>query len=111
MNLSETADTHVLANVDVTGNGSGADVEPENGSVDFVLIVTSRIVMPGKTYQSCDCGGSSFAWLVFTVSAKPVDNVIRLVLGNCGMQLSLWLLTLSPDCFTGFRTLVRRPER
>lgn len=71
VDLAQTADTNGLANVYVTGDGGGADVEPE-----YMLAGFSHVDLHGDiANQSMDCGGSSLAWEVLTVSLQPVDSV------------------------------------
>ena len=74
VDLAETVDTESLAEVDVTGDASGADVVPiEIHCVRpfFLPASTMCICMYGWSYQSASWGGSSFELEVLTVSTHP----------------------------------------
>lgn len=72
VDLTETVDTQGLAEVDVTGDGSSADVVPVF-QLDFhpLSSLVTEILCVCKSYQSMSWGGSSLAAEVLTVSTHP----------------------------------------
>lgn len=69
---AETANADGLAQVDVPGDGSGADVEPSQESDICCFLSPARIL---RSYQSGSWGGSSLECEVLTVSTHPSSQV------------------------------------
>lgn len=67
VDLAETTDTDSLAEVDVTSDSSGANVEP------ITIRNYTRSVRGIWTYQSASWGGSSLEAEVLTVSTQPAQ--------------------------------------
>lgn len=70
VDLSETTDTNGLAEVDVTGDSGGADVEPEQRKQRLETKPSSH-GYKDISYQSAFWGGSSLEAEVLTVSTHP----------------------------------------
>ena len=74
--FSHPAHTDGFSQVNVTGHGCGASVEPirqVSGEVERILWEESgeQGAEERGNYQSMDCGGSSFEGEVLTVSTQP----------------------------------------
>lgn len=71
VDLAQAANTDGLAHVDVTGNGSGADVVP---AIITVRWGRSIEMNRDQSYQSASWGGSSLELEVLTVSTHPNNH-------------------------------------
>lgn len=76
MDFSHTADTDGFAEIDMTGNGGSAGVEPSTyelnkGQKDHGAEGVGCGARKRSMYQSIDWGGSSLEGEVLTVSTQP----------------------------------------